>query len=337
MRDYGRCMLLKGLMIIPLLMISGCVSVDINRLLNPELEERIIEKASTWTFAKILVIDISGMIAADNGNSLFFSDNCTPDRIKAILNKAVMNPNIRAVILRIDTPGGEVTATDMIHHELLAFKKRTRLPMVAEIMGMACSGGYYIACAADKIYAHPTSITGSIGIIARFPNLAGLADKVGYREEIFTTGDFKAMGHPLREISAGEREIIQTGIDSLYDRFLQVIASGRPSYPEPGLIKPLADGRIYTAPQAVENKLIDGIAYFGDVIAIAKQAGRVYDAHVITYSSERKADSNIYSLSAIPRSPTINLINIDLDSLLPAQRPGFYYLWEPGLGAFAVK
>ena len=310
-------------------LISGCVAVDLKSLINPQLEEQTIGGRSRWTKNKILVVDISGPIASEPHSNLFFLTRCSPENVKAILNKAERDSGIKAIILRIDSPGGEVTATDMIYHELMEFKQRTGIPLVASIMGLGCSGAFYIACAADKIYAHPTSITGSIGIIARFPKLTGLASKIGYEEEILTTGDLKAMGHPLEKITPEGRQILQHSIDELFDRFLSVVMSARTEYNTREKTKAISDGRIFTAYQALDLKLIDEINYLSDVVEKTKLSLGLNQAKVVTYNTFSGQDLNIYSKSLAHNSAPTNIINVNFASLIPRDRAGFYYIWIP--------
>lgn len=318
------------LLLVLILTISGCVSVDLRSLFSPQLEEHVIQEGESRRAEKILVVDISGLIASGTGSSPFFLNRSNPEQIKALLNKAEKDPKISAVILRIDTPGGEVTATDMIYHEIMEFKKRSTLPVVASMMGLACSGGYYIACAADEIYAHPTSITGSVGIIARFPNLEGLANKIGYREEILATGKMKSMGHPLREMTPEIREVFRGTIDGLYQRFLEVVKNSRPTFVTIDGVEEIADGRIYTAQQALDLGLIDEIAYLSEVVENIKIKHGIGDAQVISYKRLGNSDLNIYSRSFAERKLPVTLVNLDFNSFLPKNRAGFYYLWSPG-------
>ena len=158
--------------------LTGCVSLDIQDIVSPSLKEHEISRDSSFARNKILVIDISGLIRSGQGHGLF-ARYTTPNSIKAILNKAASDERIRAVVLRIDSPGGEVTATDVVYHDILAFKEQTGIPVYASIMSLGTSGVYYVGATADEIYSHPTSIIGSIGVIARFPQLGKLADKIG--------------------------------------------------------------------------------------------------------------------------------------------------------------
>ena len=308
---------------------SGCISVDLQSLVNPELKEKVLDAQGRWTKHKVLIVDISGEIASGTQHHLSFLTDSSPEKVKAILKKAEEDSGIKAIVLRIDSPGGEVTATDMIYHELIDFKRRTGIPVVASIMGLGCSGAYYVACAADKVYAHPTSITGSIGIIARFPKLAELANKIGYQEEIFTTGKLKAMGHPLRQMTPEVRQVLQSAIDDLFDRFLSVLMSSRKAYKKRDDAKKIADGQIFTAYQALDLGLIDEVAYISDVIKKTKQSLGISEVKIITYSGGSNQDLNIYSKILSHNRTPINVVNFDLSPLVSRFRPGFYYLWLP--------
>ncbi len=195
------------------------------------------------------------------------------------------------------------------------------------MMGLACSGGCYIAMAGDRVFAHPTTVTGSIGVIARFPKLTGLADKVGYHEVILQSGGMKSSSHPLVEMSPEMIAIYQKMIDEMYGRFLDVVVDARPAYADRAALAPVADGRIYTASQALELGLIDDIDYLPNVIrAVMRQAG-LDDASVVTYIRGHAVDSNLYS-QLRNAAPQINLVNLDLGALAP-DGPGFFYLWKP--------
>ncbi len=310
-------------------LLSGCVWVDMASLLSPSLEEVTLQKAERFTLNKILLVDIRGFIASQPPGRFYQQERCVPDAVKAALNKAEQDERIKAVILRIDTPGGGVTATDMIHHEIRAFKERTGRPVVAAIMGVGCSGGYYIANAADRIYAHPTSVTGSIGVLACFPDLHGLAGKVGYEQTVIKSGPMKDMGNPLRTMPEEEQAIFQQMVDTMYGQFLDRVVAGRSGFTSREQLKPVADGRIYTARQALELKLIDRIAYLDEVIREVKREAGLRDAHVVAYQRGLNDDATIYSAAAAPRGLP-GMVNVDLSALLGSTRAGFYYLWQPG-------
>ena len=304
--------------------VAGCVSVDLRDVVSPSLEEHEIRRDSSFAPDKILIVDISGHIRSGSGRGLFSRDT-TPQSIRAVLDKAAKDKRIRAVVLRINSPGGEVTATDIVYHDILAFKEETGVPVYASIMSLGTSGGYYVGATADKIYSHPTSIVGSIGVIARVPQLGELASKIGYSEVIFKSARNKDLGDPLEKMTKEQRAILQNTIDSLHERFLEVVVESRPGYDTKAELRPIADGRTYTPEEALRLELVDGIAYLDEVIDKAKLSAGVENARVVTYNQTAGHDSNIYS-----KLPTqLNLFNIDLRNLFGDGSPGFHLLWMP--------
>lgn len=301
---------------------SGCAFV--NLLLTGHVEP-LEEKTLTGTGKnKILLIDVSGVITEENKKSLSgLSTEINPvARIKEELEKASRDKRIKAILLRIDSPGGTVTACDIIHQEIMRFKKKNNIYVAASFMNIAASGGYYIATAADSITAHPTTITGSIGVIVIKFNIKGLMDKVGVQEESIKSGDKKDILSPFRGSTPEERKIVQDIIDSLYQKFLAVIEEGRKDISKDEL-KRLADGRVFTARQALDAKLIDGIGYLDDTIDMVKKQTGLEEARVITYYRPTAYKNNIYSQA------NIQLFNIgggEFTGYLPVR---FMYLWNP--------
>ena len=166
-----------GVLFITVIFTTGC-HFHMDLLGKDKIEEVTLVKSRARE--KILLIDLDGMIAStSNPGLLGKKEGSIVSRIYYRLQKADEDPSIRAIILRIDTPGGEVTASDIIHNEIQRFKARTQIPVVALMMGLATSGGYYVASACDFIIAHPSTITGSIGVISVFPNIEDLFGKIG--------------------------------------------------------------------------------------------------------------------------------------------------------------
>jgi len=310
------------------LVLSGCVMLDLNSLLKTKkLEAITIQKAEHWlTSDKILLVEVSGMICEESGNGLFSSMTCSPMYMKAILNKAEDNSAIKAVILRIDSPGGTVSASEIIAREIAQFRKRTGMPVYAQINGLGCSGAYYIAAACDKINIQPSAMSGSIGVIAIFPKYRRLADKVGYDQVVIKSGALKDIGSGMRDMTDEERNVLQSLIDSDYKGFLTWVLQHRPAIGDRETLMKIADGRIYTAQQAVEKKLADKVCFLDETITEAMSSVKVSDAEVIAYSYSDSDDANIYSSSA--RTTPLKL-NMNLPPPLNA-RSGFYYLWMPG-------
>ena len=308
--------------------VSGCVMVNANSFLKgKQLDEVTVQKSKHWlTFNKILLVDVSGVICEDNGEGLFSSATCSPMYMKSILNKAENDSAIKAVILRIDSPGGTVSASEVIAREIAEFRKRTGIPVFAQINGMGCSGAYYIAAACDRIHMQPSAMSGSIGVIAMFPKYRNLADKIGYEQVVIKSGALKDIGSGMRDMTDEERTVLQSVIDNDYRGFLDWIMKNRPVINDREALVKIADGRIYTAQQAVEKKLADQVCFLDETIAGAMTVVEVSDAEVVAYSYSSSDDANIYSASA-HASPF--KLNMSLPSPLNA-RSGFYYLWMPG-------
>jgi protease-4 len=195
------------------------------------------------------------------------------------------------------------------------------------MLDVAASGGYYIATAADTIIAHPTTVTGSIGVVLFKLNVEGLMEKVGLEEEAIKSGDMKDIGSPFRGMTSEEREILQGVIDTMYERFLDVVADGRKI--ERRKLREIADGRIYTARQALDLNLIDEIGYLDDAIEEAKKAAGLEEARVVTYGRPSDYRGSIYSLSDLNLSVMSNLIGIDGEELMERLSMSFMYRWMP--------
>jgi len=253
-----------------------------------------------------------------------------PARLKEELEKAADDSNVKAIVLRINTPGGTVTASDTLHHEIRAFKEKRKIPIVASIMDLGTSGGYYVAMASDTVVAHPSAVTGSLGVIMLTMNASGLLEKVGLEAVAITSGKHKDMGSPFRAMTEKDRAIFQSVIDSFYQQFLHVIEKGRPKL-SPKTIQQLADGRIYSAQQAKQHRLIDEIGYLDDAIDLAKRAAGIKEAKVVRYHRQGGYHPNIYSQmgSGSPGIMIPNLDPISLTTFLGGSAPAFLYLWFP--------
>jgi protease-4 len=179
------------------------------------------------------------------------------------------DPNVKSVVLRIDSPGGSVGASQEIYKEVM--RTNEIKPVIASMGSMGTSGGYYAALGAENIIANPGTMTGSIGVIVKFPNLEGLFEKIGYRSEVIKSGPLKDVGASNRPMSEEERKLMQDLIDNVYGQFVRDIAAARGM--EEDIIQELADGRVYTGEQALEVGLIDSLGNFTDAITIAADMG----------------------------------------------------------------
>jgi len=275
---------------------------------------------------KVLVIDVDGVLSSSANAGLFAREKNAISRIYLRLQRAAEDPAVKAVILRLDTPGGEVTASDIIYHEILAFKEKTRKPVVGLMMGVAASGGYYIASACDVILAHPTSLTGSIGVISIFPNFGELMAKVGVKVNVIKSGEAKDSGGPFRDMTVEEKKLFQAIIDEYYGDFLAAVSANRKDRIPAAALRTIADGRVYTARQALELKLIDGIAYFDDALKKTLDLAGLKSARVVGYTYYPQQKTNIYAGQLGEFSPLDQKV---LESYLAILKTGFYYLWLP--------
>ncbi len=316
-----------GIILIILVLTAGC-HFHMDLLGKEKIEEVTFEKSKAKE--KILLIDIDGMIATTTNPSLLRTkDGNVISRVYYRLQKATEDPRIRAVIIRLDTPGGEVTTSDIIHNEILRFKAETEIPVVALMMGLATSGGYYIASACDHIIAHPSTITGSIGVISVFPNIESLFGKIGVEMNVITSGDMKDSGSPFREMKSEEKEVFQTIVDTFYQKFLQVVYEGRKEQISMEKLQKIADGRVYTAQQALEFKLIDEIGYIDSAIDKALALSDLSEAKIVGFTYYPKSKTNLYA-TQLQEFPTLG--NEDLQEMLQTLKSGFYYLWIPQIG-----
>ena len=304
--------------------VSGCAFVNVPLVPPPSpLAEQVLEGEGS---RKILLLDISGTIS-EQEKSGGLMGQATPSMVSVIresLQKAEKDPAVAGVILRINSPGGTVTASDIIHHDISDFRKRTRLPVHACIMSTGASGGYYVASAADRITAHPTAITGSIGVIMMKFNVEGLMGKIGVEEQTVKSGDKKDIMSPFRKATPEEVRMGQEIIDLLYGRFLDVILARPGNSLTRDELKKVADGRILTAGQALEARLIDKSGYLDDVIAeLRKQVGDDR-ARVVSYYRPGNYKGSIYA-EAGEKSGIMEMFG-GMDVISSS---GFMYLWRP--------
>ncbi len=278
---------------------------------------------------KVLAISVQGIISDSPKDSLFGPKPSMVQEIVSQLKLAEKDEEVRAILLVVDSPGGSTTASDILYHEIMGFKKRTGARVVAAMMGMATSGGYYVSLPADFILAQPTTVTGSIGVVFVRPELTGLMGKIGLDIDVKKSGRNKDMASPFRKPTEEEERIMQSLIDQLGARFLRLVSDHR--HVSQDVSGDVSSARVYLADEALERGLIDQIGYVDDAIAQAKKlAGLPGDAKVVVYRRSEYPDDNIYNTSVNKYGGArLSLIDLGMLQQTASLSPGFYYIWMP--------
>ncbi|MCP4538376.1 MAG: signal peptide peptidase SppA [Chloroflexi bacterium] len=217
----------------------------------------------------VAVIRLDGSISSGSAEDYFSSQGITPELVNDLLEQAAANPDIKSVVVRVNSPGGSVVASDEIYRAFLEFDK----PIVIWMGDMAASGGYYIACGSDYVFAHPDTLTGSIGVISQFLSVEELMSKVGVDAVIITSGPNKDIGSPYREMTEEEQALWGEIIDEVYDGFVEIVAQARDIPLDD--VRELADGRVYTGRQALERGLVDELGVPDNAISKAAELGGI--------------------------------------------------------------
>ena len=238
------------------------------------------------------VINIEGEIGASSSNSLTSDSTYNHDFYLKYIEKMEQSDKNKGILLYVDSPGGAVYESDEMYLKLMEYKEKTKRPIWAYFASQACSGGYYISMAADKIYANRNCWTGSIGVIVSLTNCKKLYDKLGIKEIDITSGKNKAMGSQGLELTKEQRGILQSLVDEAYDQFVGIVADGRKM--DKSAVKKIADGRIYSAKQAKEINLVDEVGSLKDEKkAFAKEAG--FSEDITYYTPEKDSLSGMFS------------------------------------------
>lgn len=296
------------------------------------LEERTVDRDEGLFLPKIALIDLNGLLINDTQNGLFTEGEHPVSLLTEKLRAAEHDSRVKAVVLRINSPGGTVTASHLMHHEVRRFREKTGKPVVAFLMDVAASGGYYVACAADEIVACPTTVTGSIGVIMQMIEISGTLSKIGVTTDAIVSGPRKDSGSPFRRMRPEERETFQKIVDDMYAQFVDVVCAGRPKLTE-AQVRELADGRVYFAPEALKLGLVDRIGLMEDAIGAAKSRAAVVKARVIMYHRPLGWRGSWYAREGFaqgsPSQPTVNVINLNWPRGF-TEGPVFLYLWTIG-------
>jgi protease-4 len=281
---------------------------------------------------KVLVVSLRGIISTRPKEGTLRTMPSMVQEVVSQLRKAEKDKEIKCLLLKVDSPGGTATASDILYNEILSFKERTNVKIVVSMMDIAASGGYYVSLPADVIVAHPTTITGSIGVVFMRPNVTGLIDKIGFSMDVNKSGKNKDMGSPFRRPTAEETQMLQDLTDGLADQFLKLVAKHR------GLkettLSTISTARVYLPTEAKALGLIDKIGYLDDAIAEAIEiSGLPEKAKVVAYRRTVYPNDTLYNpLTTRSNLQTKPLLDLGLQNTATHLSPGFYYVWAPALG-----
>ncbi|HXX42680.1 MAG TPA: signal peptide peptidase SppA [Chthoniobacterales bacterium] len=243
----------------------------------PRFREVLLQRGTFGVSDRIALITLRGLISSSIPGNV--SDSMVED-MRAALEQAREDRNVKAIVLEIDSPGGEVTASDEIYNAVV--KARARKPVVVYMDSLAASGGYYVSCGGKFLMANETTITGSIGVIIQTLNYEQLFNKVGLASVVFKSGKFKDILNGARPMTPEERELIQSFVMQTYEKFLGIVARER-GVPADTLRNGIADGRILSGKDALSHKLIDGLGQLDDAFKKAKELGNAPNAMVVKY------------------------------------------------------
>lgn len=280
---------------------------------------------------KILLISVQGTISASPDKGLVRSTPSTVQQVVSQLKKAEKDDRIKAVLFKINSPGGTINASDILYHEIASYRERTGAKIVVSMLDVAASGAYYLSLPADRIMAHPTTVTGSIGVIFLRPKVHGLMDKVGLGVDVIKFGRNKDMGSPFRQSTEEENSLLQATVNEFGDRFVRLVQKHR-RLQEPAM-REISTARVMTADEALKWGLIDKIGYLSDAVSEAKAlAGLAKEARLVVYRRVEHPDDNYYGITGAAQDAQPPVLQIALpESLhLPA---GFYYLWPGAIAA----
>lgn len=234
---------------------------------------------------KIVVLNVNGVIqeTGEDVTSFFGTTGYNHRQFLKMIDFAMEDDGVEGILLRVNSPGGGVVESAEIHAKLEKFKAETKKPVYVSMGTMAASGGYYISTPADKIFAVPDTMTGSLGVIMQGVNYSGLAEKYGVKWETIKSGPYKDIMSPTREMTKEERGILQSMVDNAYGGFVDVISKGRNLSEQE--VRKIADGRIYDGRQAKELKLVDELGYFEDAVNAMKKDEKMGSVQVVEYES----------------------------------------------------
>ncbi len=325
---------------------AGClprrVTIDLQPE-EPELEQTIViaDEGASHSSPKVAMIDVRGLISDGAAGGILTGGRARSpvDDLVARLDRAARDGDVRAVLLRINSPGGTVAASETMYAEIRRFAERTGKPVIASLGEVAASGGYYIALAADEIIAQPSTTTGSIGVIVQTLNVSGGMARIGITARSVTSGPNKALASPFETEREAHYAILQQMVDDFYGQFRGLVAQRRPRIPDQAMPM-LTDGRVVTGAEAARLGLVDGTGGVREAFARARERANLGPACLIKYHADGDSPRTAYAIVDVPEPSAaargwgaggtqINLMQMNLGLAGAEGASGFYYLWVP--------
>ncbi len=302
----------------------GMSAISGGRKPHAQAQDEFPRLGELWSYGsgeiKAARIPVTGIITRQESQGFFGTSDYDPvETIIRQIRAANNDENVKAIILEIDSPGGDITSTDEIYEALLSFKRTNDdRRIIAFVRGLAASGGYYVAMAADWIIAEPTAIVGSISVIMQTLNWKDLSDKVGVRDVTIKTGSNKDMLNPFREVESAQLALLQEIADAMHSHFLGVVIGGRGLQPES--LNTLADGRIFTTQQALEYDMVDQAGYWREAMETTRELLGTEEIKIVRYEEK----TSFFQRFSQIRQPSLNPA-----AWFDLQRPRLMYLWRP--------
>ena len=319
--------------------VSGCGTPSF--LITPVANSNTLDEqqlqAGSWGSGKVVIIPVEGVIAnAKTGGLLQPTENILSIFTQE-LEKAAADPAVKAVVLRVNSPGGTVTASDAMYQLVKRFKARTGKPVVASAQEVSASGAYYVSCAADRIVAQPSSLVGSIGVIFETLEFQGTLQKIGVNAGAIKSGSLKDMGSPFKMMNNTERQVFQDMVEEDFAGFIKIVTDSRPN-----VEKPVADlteyakpsyggtysGRVWSGRKAKELGLVDQLGLLEDAVTLAKTLAKAPNSGTVMYSRPYGYGGSIYAANTTP-APRAESLTLQLPGQSQILPSGMYYLWQP--------
>lgn len=312
-----------------LCLVGGCgmPSLLITPVSNTsELQEISVEEGKAFG-GKIAIIEVEGMLMDVRSGGILQPQENPLSLFTQELNQAADDRSVKAIVLRVNSPGGSVTTSDTMYDELLRFKASTHKPVIASAQEVAASGAYYVCCGSDKIVVNPTSIVGSIGVIFETVDFVGTMDKIGVQPYAIKSAPLKDMGSPFKHMTPEERAVMQGMVDEYFVRFKSVVTSNRP-IKDGSTLSMVTDGRVFSGTRAVELGLADQTGRLNDAIDLARHMASAPEAEVVMYKRPYGYGGSIYADTSVP-TPQANEMSLKLPLNSDVLPGGFYYMWQP--------